>query len=422
LNAAPILPLWTRRIFWPLTCKPSSVASDKRKQQIQVEASSMSETKPIKNSAIGGEPAPLLGLRALNRALLARQMLLNRVKLPALEAIERLVGLQAQAPNAPYFDLWTRIEGFRQEELSGLIQDKKVVRIALMRSTIHLVSAQDCLNLRPCLQAVHDRGLNGAFGKRLAGLDTKALAAAGRALLEANALTFSELGKRLNEQWPDRDPAALAAAVRTLVPLVQLPPRGLWGESGQAVHTSAEAWLGQPLSSESATENMILRYLAAYGPATTKDIQVWSGLTRLREVIQRLRPQLAIFRDEQGNELFDLPDAPRPDADTLSPPRFLGEFDNMLLSYADRKRIIDDTYHKRVITENGIIRSTILVDGFVCGTWKITRDHGTATLIIEPFKQLSEQEQEALAKEGAQLLQFAAAYDNSHYILFAPLE
>lgn len=375
----------------------------------------MSSNKTTRNkvAAIGGEPDSVLGLRALNRALLARQMLLNRVKIPALDAIVRLVGLQAQAPNAPYFDLWTRIEGFLQAELSGLLQDRKAVRIALMRSTLHLVSAQDCLNLRPCLQAVHDRSLNGAFGKRLAGLDTKVLAAAGRTLVEAKALTFSNLGKKLNEQWPDRDPAALAAAVRTLVPLVQLPPRGLWGESGQAIHTSAEAWLGRPLSTELATEKMIVRYLAAYGPATIKDIQVWSGLTRLLEVIERLRPQLILFRDEQGNELFDLPDAPRPDADTPSPPRFLGEFDNMLLSYADRKRIIDDAYYKRVITENGIIRSTILIDGFVCGTWKIKRDHGTATLSIEPFKRLSKQEHDALAEEGARLLKFAAVDDNS---------
>ncbi|WP_311764824.1 winged helix DNA-binding domain-containing protein [Paenibacillus agricola] len=317
--------------------------------------------------------------------------------------------------------MWTRIEGFRQEELSKLIQDRKAVRIALMRSTLHLVSARDCLNLRACLQAVHDRSLNGAFGKRLAGLDTKSLATAGRALVEAKPLTFSELGKRLNEQWPDRDPAALAAAVRTWVPLVQLPPRGLWGRAAKPYILLWKHGSGTPISAEPATEAMILRYLATYGPATIKDIQVWSGLTRLREVMERLRQQLVIFRDEQGNELFDLPDAPRPDADTQSPPRFLGEFDNMLLSYADRKRIIDEVYLKRVITENGIIRSTILIDGFVCGTWRIKRDQGTATLIIEPFKRLSKQEQSALAEEGARLLIFAAD-DHSHDIQFAPLE
>lgn len=378
---------------------------------------------PTGGAAIGGEAAPpALGTRALNRALLARQMLLSREKLPALDAVERLCGMQAQAPNAPYFGLWTRLEDFRHDELSQLIQDRKAVRIALMRSTLHLVSARDCLQLRPWLQPVLDRGLNGAFGKRLAGLDMKALAAAGQAMVEERPLTFSELGKRLNDRWPDRDPDALEAAVRNLVPLVQLPPRGLWGESGQATHTSAEAWLGRPLSSQPASDEMILRYLAAFGPATVKDIQVWSGLNRLRDAIDRLRPRLMTFRDEQGNELFDLPDAPRPDPDTPAPPRFLGEYDNILLSHADRTRIIDEAYRKRVFTVNGIIRATILVDGFVRGTWKIVRNHGTATLVVQPFEQFSEQVRDALAEEGARLLHFAAADDDTHEILFVPAE
>lgn len=378
---------------------------------------------PTGGAAIGGEAAPpALGTRALNRALLARQMLLSREKLPALDAVERLCGMQAQAPNAPYFGLWTRLEDFRHDELSQLIQDRKAVRIALMRSTLHLVSARDCLQLRPWLQPVLDRGLNGAFGKRLAGLDMKALAAAGQAMVEERPLTFSELGKRLNDRWPDRDPDALEAAVRNLVPLVQLPPRGLWGESGQATHTSAEAWLGRPLSSQPASDEMILRYLAAFGPATVKDIQVWSGLNRLRDAIDRLRPRLMTFRDEQGNELFDLPDAPRPDPDTPAPPRFLSEYDNILLSHADRTRIIDEAYRKRVFTVNGIIRATILVDGFVRGTWKIVRNHGTATLVVQPFEQFSEQVRDALAEEGARLLHFAAADDDTHEILFVPAE
>jgi hypothetical protein len=366
------------------------------------------------------ETVPVLGKRALNRALLARQMLLRRVNLPALDAIERLIGLQAQAPNPPYFGLWARLEGFRQEELSRLIQERKAVRIALMRSTIHLVSARDCLELRPLVQSVLNRGLNGSYGKRLAGLDEKELAAAGRVLVEAKPMTLSELGKRLSEQWPDRDPEALAAAIRNLVPLVQLPPRGLWGESGQASHTSAEAWLGPSLSSEPDVEKMIHRYLSAFGPASVKDMQVWSGQTRLRDVFEKLRPQLVCFHDEQGNELFDLLDAPRPDADTPSPPRFLGEFDNVLLSHAERTRIIDDSYRKQVFTKNGIIRSVILVDGFVSGIWKLKRSRGTATLTIKPLKQLSTQEHDKLAEEGAQLLKFAAGEDHIHEILFIP--
>jgi hypothetical protein len=304
--------------------------------------------------------------------------------------------------------LWTRLTDFRQDDLAQAMLDRIVVRIALMRSTIHLVSARDCLALRPLFQSVQQRGLQGAYGRLLAGLDMDALAAAGRALVDQQPLTFSELGKRLRERWPDRDSNALAMAVRTAVPLVQVPPRGIWGASGQAIHTSAEAWLGRPLSSTTA-EEMMLRYLAAFGPATVKDMQVWSGLTKLRELIEPLRPHLLTFRDEYGNELFDLPDAPRPDADTPAPTRFLAEFDSMLLSYYDRTRIMADEYRPRVFTENGIIRSTFLVDGFVRGLWKIDQQRGSAVLIIEPFERLSSTDRLALTDEGVKLLQFAAA-------------
>lgn len=374
--------------------------------------------KKVANTEANRETAPVLGKRALNRALLERQLLLGRVHLPALAAIEHLVGLQAQAPNPPYYGLWTRLEGFRQEELSRLLEERKVVRIAMMRSTIHLVSARDCLELRPLVQSVHDRGFGGAYGKSLDGLDAQALAAAGRALVEAKPMTFSELGKQLNEEWHDRDPDALAAAIRTLVPLVQVPPRGLWGQSGQALHTSAELWLGSSLTSEPKIALMIQRYLSAFGPASVKDMQAWSGLTSLREVIEKLRPDLICFRDEQGNELFDLQDAPRPDPDIAAPARFLGEFDNILLSHADRSRIIDDTYRNRVFTKNGIIRSVILIDGFVGGLWNLKRGSGIATLTIEPFRRLSSQEQDEIAFEGANLLKFAAVDDQTHEIQF----
>jgi hypothetical protein len=365
---------------------------------------------------------PVLSQRALNRALLERQFLLRRAELSALEAIEHLVGLQAQAPNPPYVGLWTRLKGFRHEELSQLIQDRRAVRIALMRSTIHLVSARDCLALRPSLQPVLDRGLKVTYGRRLEGLALAALEAAGRALVEERPRTFSELGKLLAAEWPDRDPDGLGAAIRTLVPLVQVPPRGIWGASGPASHTSAETWLGRPLALDSAPEAMVLRYLAAFGPATVRDIQAWSGLTRLREVLEPLRPRLRTFRDEHGHELFDLPDAPLPDPDVAVPPRFLPEWDNVLLSYADRTRIIAEEYRSRVFTENGIIRSTVLVDGFVRGIWKVERQRESATLIIEPFAPLADQDRAALTEEGARLLDFIAAEAGNHEIRFEGLE
>lgn len=362
----------------------------------------------------------MLGRRALNRALLARQMLLGRETLAAEEAIERLVGMQAQAPNPPYIGLWTRLDDFHPDELSRLITERRAVRIALMRGTIHLVTARDCLTLRPVLQPVLDRGLNTIFGARIAGVDTVALVAAGRALVEERPRTYAELGALLQERWPDRDTAALANAVRALAPLVQVPPRGLWGASGPAAHTTAESWLGRPLDADPSPDAMVMRYLAAFGPATVRDIQTWSGLTGLRAVTERLRPRLRAFRDEQGNELFDLPDAPQPDPDIPAPPRFLPDYDNALLSHADRTRIMDDERRTLVFTKNGIIRATVLVDGFVRGTWTITRQGGVATLHIAPFAPLPQQDRAALTEEGARLLAFAA--DGARDVQFAPAD
>lgn len=350
----------------------------------------------------------VLSPRALNRALLARQMLLERADVSVTDAVEQLVGLQAQAPNPPYFGLWTRLEGFEPEALSRLLVDRRVVRIALMRSTIHLVTARDCRMLRPLVQPVLERGMRGAYGKPLAGMDMDALAAAGRALVEERPLTFQELGQRLRERWPKRDAAALAQGVRTAVPLVQVPPRGVWGRSGQAAHTSAEAWLGAPLERDPSPGEMVLRYLAGFGPASVADVQAWSGLTRLEEVVGPLRPRLRAFRDERGRELFDLPDAPRPAPDTPAPARFLPEWDNLLLSHADRTRVIADAHRKRLMTVNGIVPGTALLDGAVAAAWKIEREKGRATLAIEGFAPLAKADRAALEEEGVRLLAFAA--------------
>jgi hypothetical protein len=365
--------------------------------------------------------ADVLGRRALNRALLERQLLLRRWKLSAAEAIKHLVGMQAQAPNPPYVGLWTRLDGFRPGELAALITDRRAVRIALMRNTVHLVTARDALTLRPLVQPIFDRTLyaNRAHRAGLEGMDIEALVAAGRALLEERPRTARELGMLLQDRWPDRDPASLARAIRHLVPLVQVPPRGVWGKSGQATHTTTEAWLSRPLDPDPSPEEMVLRYLGAFGPATVKDVQTWSGLTRLREVTDRLRPRLVTFRDEQGKELFDLPDAPRPAPDTLSPPRFLPEFDNLTLSHADRTRVIADDYRKVIASKNGMVPATVLVDGFVSGTWKTERTRGEVTLVIEPFEPLAEKDRDALAEEGERLVRFIGEGAEAFEVRFA---
>jgi hypothetical protein len=224
----------------------------------------------------------VLSRRALNRATLARQLLLRRADLSVSDAVAHLAGMQAQTPHTWYVGLWSRLARFRPEAVADLLTNRQLVRLALLRSTIHLVTAADCLAWRPIIQPVLERGMNSNFGKHLVGLDRDAFVAAGRALVDERPLTFAALGTRLAEQWPGRDQAALAQALRAWVPLVQVPPRGIWGRSGPIAHTSAEAWLGAEVSSAPAPQHMIQRYLAAFGPATVKDIQTWSGLTRLR--------------------------------------------------------------------------------------------------------------------------------------------
>ena len=353
---------------------------------------------------------PILSPRALNRATLERQMLLRRQRLSAGEAIEQLVGMQAQAPAPPYVGLWTRLEDFHPDELARLILDRRAVRVALMRNTVHLVSARDCLALRPLVQPVIDRGLYGNRAHRagVEGVDIEALSAAGRALLEERPRTAKELGEILRERWPERDPASLARAIRHLLPLVQVPPRGVWGKSGPAAHTTAEAWLGRSLDSDPSLDEMVVRYLGAFGPATVKDAQTWSGLTRLGGMVDRLRSRLLSFRDEHGGEMFDLPDAPRPDPDVPAPPRFLPEFDNLILSHADRTRVIADEYRQAIASKNGMVPATFLVDGFVRGTWKSERSRGKATLLIEPFEPLAKNDRDALVEEGERLVRFMA--------------
>jgi hypothetical protein len=295
-------------------------------------------------------PAPI-SRRALNRALLARQLLLERTSMSAAKALEHLVGLQAQSPAPPYFGLWTRLENFHAEELSKLIENRRAVRISLMRSTIHLVTARDALALRALLQPLHERQfeVGSRHGPALKGLDIAEVVKTGRALAEEAPRTFTEIGKELQRRWPDRPADSLGMALRNHAAMVQVPPRGLWGKSGPPAHTTIEKWLGRPVGAEMSLEKMMLRYIAAFGPASVRDAQVWSGLPRLGGLFEALRPRLVSFRDERGSELFDLPKAPRPDAKTPAPIRFLPEFDNILLSHADRTRIIDQAARVRLL-------------------------------------------------------------------------
>lgn len=350
----------------------------------------------------------MLGRRALNRALLERQLLLRRRRLSVADAIERLVGVQGQNPNDPYVGLWTRLDGFRPNKLARLIEERRAVRGLLMRGTVHLVTDRDYLALRPVMQSVMERVFysGSPFGRRLSGMDVEPVLAAGRALVEERPRGRAELGRLLGERWPERNADSLGYAIAYLLPLVQVTPRGLWGKSGRAALTTAEVWLGRPLARETAPDETVMRYLAAFGPVTVMDVSAWSGLTRIREVIERLRPRLRTFRDERGKELFDAPNGPLPDPDTPAPPRFLPVYDNAFLGHADRSRIVSEEHRQRAALVGG---SGFLVDGFGAGMWRIDRANGSATLVIEPFERLAKRDRSALAEEGERLLAFVAA-------------
>ncbi len=349
------------------------------------------------------KPVDRLSTRALNRATLQRQFLLARVEKDVSETIEHLVGMQAQNPLDPYYALWARLEPFDPNSLSNLIEERKAVRTAFLRATIHLVTAADCLDLDATVRPVSARTFGStAFARDTAGMDRDQLLTMGRQLIEATPMGRAQLGKLLAERWPDRDPASMAYAVSYLLPLVQVPPRGLWNGRGAATWTTVEHWLGSKPGRKPDVASLVLRYLAAFGPASVSDIRVWSGVTGLAPVVEKLRPRLRRFTDESGRELFDLPDAPRPDPDTPAPARFLPEYDNVLLGHADRSRVI----------EPGAVppgwAGNLLHDGFLRGSWKIATTKQAASITITPFSRLSNKAADEIQLEAAQLLRAAA--------------
>ena len=342
--------------------------------------------------------------RALNRATLARQMLLERTDASALDVVERLVGMQAQAPFPPYFGLWSRISGFRPDDLARLIEARAVVRIVTMRSTVHLMSAADALTMRALLQPALERMFRtSTFGKELAGVNAEGLVEAGRALVDEAPRTGGQLAASLSDRWPTLSAITIQNTLRTYLALVQVPPRGIWGRSGHPTFTTVESWLGQPMSSTATLDDLVLRYLAGFGPASVADIQAWSGLTRLGEVVERLAPGLVKFTRDTGPVLYDLPDAPRPDEGTPAPVRLIAEFDNLTLAHADRTRVLSDEHRKRAFTNNGIIPGTILVDGVVAGVWKLKQ----ARVDLVAYRSFSAAERDAAVAEAGALLAFA---------------
>ncbi len=357
-----------------------------------------------------------LTVRQLNRALLERQMLLRRRRATVSDTIEHLVALQAQVPRDPYVGLWSRIARFDPEALSDLIENRRAVRMGLLRATLHLVTARDALRLRPVIDPAIQRAFRtgSPFLRRLDGVDLDELVAFAGRLLADRPRTRKELGGSLAERWPERDPTDLSYAATYLLPLVQVPPRGLWRRSGPSAFTTVEAWLGSPPDGEAAPDHVIVRYLAAFGPSTVGDVQAWSGLPALREPLDRLRPRLRVYRDERGREVFDVPDASLPDPDLPAPVRFLPEYDNVFLAHADRTRIVSEDHRKGMFAVGW---GQVLVDGFIAARWR-PDPTDASVLVVQPYRPLTRTERAAVAEEAVALVTFLDGPEARRDILF----
>jgi len=349
-----------------------------------------------------------LNLRELNRATLARQMLLKRAQLPVHAAIERLAGMQAQLASAPFVGLWTRLENFKREDLAKQIENRKIIKATLMRATLHLFTAEDFLRFRATLQPVLSGAGEAIAKQRGSDFDQDRLLKAARKFIAEQPRTFAEISEMVTELMPDQDVGALRYTVRTQIPLVQVPVSGGWSYPGKPAFTLAESWIGRKISAKENLRDLALRYLAAFGPASPTDMQTWCGysLPALKAEFEKLKPELAVYLNEKRQELFDLPTIGLPEENAPAPIRFLPEFDNLLLSHKNRTRIVADEYRSKVYLPALRVAATILIDGFVRGAWKVEKTKTTATLLIEPFAKLTKQDRAALTEEGEQLIRF----------------
>lgn len=348
----------------------------------------------------------VLDNRALNRATLARQLLLDRADLPVLDTVAHLGGMQAQEPQEPFVGLWSRLRAFDPAALSGLLVGRKVVRTHLMRRTVHLVTAGDVVAWRARHDGMLRQRVLGVYRRELDGVDLDELAAAGRDLLaDGEPRSMAELARAMAGRWPAPAPRALGEMlVSALVPVVQLPPRGVWRTRAGVRNTPLSLWLGRepdppvPDGSDPVGQTLVRRYLAAFGPAATADLRAWSGLAGLPAAVAAVRDELVSFRDERGRELLDLPDAPRPDPGTPAPVRFLPAFDNALLGYDDRTRIVDDAHRNLSVAGSRVA----LVDGRVAATWTVK----DSAVVVAPLRPLAAADRDEVIEEGRALASF----------------
>lgn len=349
-----------------------------------------------------------LSNRTLNRTLLARQLLLERTAMPIVDTVEHLGGLQAQAPVPPYLALWTRLKPFTVDALSKLILDRSLVRMTLWRGTLHLISVSDVYLMRTALQPELNKWARVAMPPATrVEIDFDKLARITREYVDTEPRTVAEIGAFLEEHFPGAKARELSTQAQMLVPMVQVPPRGIWGVGGVPQNVAMATWLGRDLPSAAPVAELVTRYLRAFGPASLADMQAWSRLTGLKAHAAEL--DLVEYRTEAGKVLLDVPDGVITDEDTPAPARLLPSFDNVLLSHADRTRIMSEEARSRWgAVRNGVFPPTFLVDGFVRGTWSVAESKDTATLTIEPYFKTTKKDLAGVVREAKAVLKVLA--------------
>jgi len=345
-----------------------------------------------------------LSTRELNRTLLARQLLLARSSDSVEGVLWRLVALQSQVPQSPHLALWSRVAGYTPDSLNSLAKDRRVVRATAMRATLHTLLSEDYLRFRSALQPAMHKALRGFFSGSWRQIDLERVRQLGEEFM-ATPHTFAELKAFLEQQELSCLLEAATYAARTHLPLVQIPEGKPWGYTGNPRYVLASRWLGRsPQTDGGALASLVRRYLRAYGPASRQDLEYWTGMGGMREVLEDLRPELAEYVDESGRRLIDLAEAEIVPADAPAPVRLLPEWDSALLGHADRSRILPERYRKAIVRTVGRIMPSVLVDGFVAGIWKITASGQRARLEVTLFAPMPEGARHELEAEAWQLM------------------
>ncbi|MGO2050260.1 MAG: winged helix DNA-binding domain-containing protein [Microbacterium sp.] len=356
-----------------------------------------------------------LGAGELSYLTMHRQHLLAPAPLSPIELTQHLVGLQAQNPWSWYAGFFRRIDGVHPEAVSSHLEDRSLVRMSAMRATIHLMTPEDAATLRSHTQIVHQRTMKSSFGRDLKDVSVDDVTVRAQALLEERPYTLKELGVALGRKWPETRPSSLAMVARFMLPLVQVPPRGQWGQSGPVAYTTLDTWVGQRIEPRHSIEEVILRYLVAFGPATIMDFQIWSGLTKCKPHFENLEEGIVQLQSDRGQTLYDLNaiERPTPQTGEALPVRFLYDYDNLLLAYKDRSRFITPAYSEMQRMLDGTTLQAILVNGKTVGMWAHKKGRQSSLLEARLCEHLSRNDLDAVENEAHELVKWLEPDINS---------